>query len=143
MRFAQGGRATQSPLVNALRRERLLEPETVYVLFLHKGVQPGEYVLEAQNAFVLPEAFASLSRNITALRWRGVAENAKAGAIIEVDPLGPVYLAGLDRWPRELVRKQVFVTGLLVRKKYIPDGSAVSAGAEGLQWVIERPDWSM
>jgi hypothetical protein len=143
MRFAQGGRATRSPLVNALRRERLLAPDTVYVLFLHNGVQPGEYVLQAQNAFILPEAFAGVSSNLPALRWRGVAENAKAGAIVEVDPLGSIYLDSLDRWPRELVRKHVFVTGLLVRKKYIPDGSAVSAGAEGLQWVIERPDWSL
>jgi hypothetical protein len=110
---------------------------------LHKGAQPGEYVLEAQNAFILPDAFSDLSKRLPALRWRGVAENAKAGAIIEADPLGPVYLDSLDRWPRELVRKQVFVTGLLVRKKLIPDGSAMSAGSQGLQWVIERPDWSM
>jgi hypothetical protein len=93
--------------------------------------------------FVLPDAFSDLSKHLPALRWRGVAENAKAGAIIEVDPLGPIYLDSLDRWPRELVRKQVSVTGLLVRKKFIPDGSGRQCGRRGPAMGDRAPDWSL
>jgi hypothetical protein len=33
-----------------------------YVLFLHAGDRPDEYVLEAQNAIVLPERFEEVTR---------------------------------------------------------------------------------
>lgn len=50
---------------------------------------------------------------------RGIAENAKAGAVLTTDD-GSVYVAGLDEWPRDVLNKRVKLTGIVARKKIFP-----------------------
>ncbi len=75
----------------------------------------------------------------------GRAANAKAGAVVMVE-LQPIYVKGLAAWPKEASGKEVEVTGRLRDEKLIPSPTvdskgAVSAGAEGTQWVLESPEW--
>jgi hypothetical protein len=56
-----------------------------------------------------------------------------------------VYIEGLDGWPQELFGRRVAATGILVRKKFIPDpvgeDGELRQGAEGEQEVLERANW--
>lgn len=78
---------------------------------------------------------------------RGVAENAKGGAVIACDDGRVVYVDGLDAWPAEALRKRVIARGRLERTNYIPDptvaeDASVSAGAEGLELVLFDAEWT-
>src|SRR4051794_3231693 len=71
---------------------------------------------------------------------RGVAQNAKGGAIILVND-APIYVAGLDSWPKNLDGKSVTATGTVQSEKYLPSprsrpGGLLSQGAEGNQTTI-------
>lgn len=78
---------------------------------------------------------------------RGKALDAKAGAVIMVEGSGPVYIEGLDSWPREAFGKAVVATGVLTTKKYIPDpvgeDGEIRQGAEGEQEVLEGATWKL
>ena len=55
----------------------------------------------------------------------GTALNAASGAIVSLDGR-PVYVAGLDGWPREIVGREVEVTGRLVfQPAPAPEGPVV------------------
>jgi hypothetical protein len=75
---------------------------------------------------------------------RGVARDAKGGAVVVTDG-GPVYVIGLEAWPRELAGRKVEVTGRVRPKKHLPDpvgpGGTVAQGAWGDQTVIEGATW--
>ena len=146
MRFAEQDGVRRSPLVSALRPARALTPGAAYVLFLHPGVRPGEYVFEAQDGFIAAGEFEALRNDLPKLRWPGRAANAKAGAVVQLEPFGPIYLDGTASFPEEIVGKEISVSGLLVRRKHIADPvhrGAKASGSEGLQWVFERPIWSL
>lgn len=51
---------------------------------------------------------------------RGIAENAKGGAVIIAESGEVVYLAGVDEWPAELRGKKVVARGTLEETDYIP-----------------------
>ena len=78
---------------------------------------------------------------------RGLARDAKGGAVLVREGHEPVYLEGLEAWPAGLHGRQVRVTGRLLRKKLIPDphapGEPIRQGAEGDQLVIERASWQL
>ena len=72
----------------------------------------------------------------------GIAEDAKGGAVLVVDGVGPVYLRTLAAWPQNLRGKTVKAKGKLKSVKLIPSPvkgpkGEVSQGAEGDQWVLE------
>jgi hypothetical protein len=73
----------------------------------------------------------------------GVAQNAKAGPVLVLDGGSPVYLAGLDTWPKDQLGKRARVRGVLRSRKLIPDPNTgdgfPAAGAEGEQIVLEGP----
>jgi len=75
---------------------------------------------------------------------RGVAQNAKGGAVVVSDG-GPVYVVGLESWPAALAGRQVEVTGVVRQRKHLPDpvgpGNTVALGAWGDQTVIEGATW--
>jgi hypothetical protein len=75
---------------------------------------------------------------------RGLARDAKGGAVVVTDQ-GPVYVLGLDAWPRELAGRRVEVTGVVRRQKHIPDpvgpGNTIAQGAWGEQTVIVEATW--
>lgn len=76
----------------------------------------------------------------------GKARDAKAGAVVVLDSGEPVYIEGLDGWPSDIEGKRVRATGVLKRKKLIPDpvvdsDGAISQGAEGDQTVLEGASW--
>lgn len=74
---------------------------------------------------------------------KGIALDAKAGAVLKLSNGEIVYLENLAFWDDDLVQKEVSVAGKLVEKKYIPDphtaeNGAKSAGAIGTQLVLEE-----
>jgi len=76
----------------------------------------------------------------------GYAADARAGAVITTDEGDTIYVAGLATWPADLLGRRVEVTGLLTRKKPIPDpevneNGEHTAGAYGLQDVMEKTKW--
>jgi hypothetical protein len=146
LKFAEQDGVRRSPLVSALRPASALTPGAAYVLFLHPGVRSGEYVFEAQDGFIAAGEFEALRNDLPKLRWQGRAANAKAGAIVQLEPFGPIYLDGTASFPEEIVGKEISVSGLLVRRKHTADPvhrGAKASGSEGLQWVFERPIWSL
>jgi hypothetical protein len=78
---------------------------------------------------------------------RGVARDAKGGAVLVTLDNQVVYLEGLSSWPGEVVGKSVTATGRLVEKKYLPDpqdpSGTLRQGAWGSQSVLERPVWKL
>jgi hypothetical protein len=146
LKVAEQDGVHRSPLVSAVRPARALTPGGAYVLFLHPGVRPGEYVFEAQDGFVAAAEFEAMRNELPKLRWLGRAANAKAGAVVQLEPFGPIYLDGTASFPQKIVGKEISVSGLLVRRKRIADPvrrGAAAAKSEGLQWVFERPIWSL
>lgn len=85
-----------------------------------------------------------MSKTVT---LRGKALDAKAGAIVLVDGDRAVYIEGLSGWPNEAYGKRVAVTGVLVRKKFIPDpvneAGEICQGARGSQDVLEEAQWTV
>ncbi len=97
----------------------------------------------ASEAVVGPSLSAKVGQNVV---LDGTARNAKAGAVVVVEPdESPVYLSGLTEWPEGLDGKKVRVEGTLTEQKWIPDPVApngeISQGAEGNQWVLEASKW--
>ena len=78
---------------------------------------------------------------------QGTAKDAKAGAVLVVADDRPIYLDGLDSWPKEALGKKVQASGILVTRKYIPDpvneNGEISQGAEGEQWVLAKVQWKI
>ncbi len=77
---------------------------------------------------------------------RGTARDAKGGAVLLLPSNNPIYIEGLDSWPREFSGKEVSVTGVLREKKLIPDpyispDGGISQGAIGTQTVLEKAKW--
>jgi hypothetical protein len=73
---------------------------------------------------------------------QGIAYNAHAGAIVEVDGV-PVYLSGIKRWPRGVYGVAATVSGRLTRQSLAPDpvpGPVVSHGMEGEVFVLLDPE---
>ncbi|HEY3353508.1 MAG TPA: hypothetical protein VGQ83_09685 [Polyangia bacterium] len=94
----------------------------------------------ARSAEAAPPAAAGAATTI-----EGVARNAKAGAVVLTAGGEPVYVQGLDAWPRDVDGKTVVATGRLVDKKLIPDpvgpDGELRQGAVGTQRVLEQPAW--
>lgn len=80
------------------------------------------------------------------VRLRGLAKNAKAGAVLLVAG-EPIYVAGLDAWPSELLDREIEASGQLVERKQIPDPVApdgsIAQGAWGTQKVLEHPSYAL
>lgn len=71
----------------------------------------------------------------------GVAGNGKAGAIVMVGTNGaPVYVDGMEAWPKGMDGKKVTATGVVKTEKKIPDPvgpeGQLMQGAWGEQQVI-------
>ena len=87
--------------------------------------------------------FPAARREARMKTLRGVAKNAKAGAVLLVDGSEMVvYLKGLSEWPEKLLDQKVEAKGLLVEEKFIPDpgpdeNGAYSQGAQGSQTVLK------
>ena len=78
----------------------------------------------------------------------GKAMDSKAGAVLVTDTDDVIYIEGLDYWPDNVSGKDISVTGMLKRKKLIPDpqidaNGTVSQGAQGDQLVLEKARWKV
>lgn len=75
---------------------------------------------------------------------RGTAQNAKAGAILEIRGEG-IYVDGLDAWPEDLLGSAVTVTGTLERR-VVPDPARTdglrAGGLFGEIWILVGAAWS-
>lgn len=73
----------------------------------------------------------------------GTTADDKASAVLLVSD-NPVYIEGLNYWPKNLIDKQIVVTGKLVLKKYIPkaetdkNGLTSQGGSGGNDYVLEQ-----
>jgi len=78
---------------------------------------------------------------------RGVARDAKCGAVIVTDGGGAIYVQGLDAWPAEVHGKRIVASGVVREKKLIPDpvsrDGLQSTGAWGNQDVLEDARWAL
>lgn len=74
---------------------------------------------------------------------QGTARDAKAGAVVVLADGEPIYLAGLDAWPKAVRDHRVQVRGTLACEKRIPDPGSrpLTQGAFGKQLVLHRPHW--
>lgn len=91
------------------------------------------------------QIYRSISENIMnkEVTLRGIAMDAKAGAVIILLKGEIIYLENMDSWDDVLLNKGVLVKGLLVEKKLIPDpvvakDGAISTGAYGKQFFLEN-----
>ena len=76
-------------------------------------------------------------------KLRAITANAKAGAVLVLPKGAVVYVAGKDGWADAEAPKLVTAQGTLVERKLIPDPvkdekGAISQGAAGTQWVLEK-----
>ncbi len=91
------------------------------------------------------EIFRSINENIMnkEVTLRGIAMDAKGGAVLILFEGEVIYLQNMDCWDDDMLNKGVLVKGLLVEKKLIPDpvvdkDGAISSGAYGTQYVLEN-----
>jgi hypothetical protein len=72
---------------------------------------------------------------------KGVAHNAKVGAVILTEWDEVVYLRGIREWPERVIGKRIVKEGILRRQKIYPDvkveGEARSQGLQGDQFLLE------
>jgi hypothetical protein len=79
----------------------------------------------------------------------GLAVDCKAAACLKLKNDIVVYIPNLDFWDEtRFLGKEVYVTGVLQRKKIIPDpfvdeNGAISTGAEGDQLILEKAKWKL
>jgi hypothetical protein len=88
-----------------------------------------------------------VDRSLSALRGKrarlvGTAKNAKGGAVLMVKD-SPLYIAGLQEWPKDQLNQRVALSGVVKEETYLPQAfknakGEVSQGAEGQQWVLRE-----
>jgi hypothetical protein len=88
----------------------------------------------------LPQALNSTGKMVA---FKGIAQNAKLGALVLTKDLG-IYCLDKGEWPENLVGHEIKVEGLLeltdeFAAKAAPDGS-ISQGTLGKDLVIRRCD---
>jgi hypothetical protein len=91
----------------------------------------------------IPKLASYVGKTVTLI---GIARDAKGGAVLVTPRREPVYIKGPDCWPSEFFGKRISATGVLREEKYIPDPSigangAISQGAYGNQYVLEKAQW--
>ncbi|MBI3928622.1 MAG: hypothetical protein HY319_23990 [Armatimonadetes bacterium] len=123
--------------------ERDLVPGERY-LFLGRPAEKGIEFFRAEPVDRKSEILRrllSLQDPPREVRLRGLAANAKAGALLDSPGLA-VYIDGMDAW-QQPPGVPVLVTGKLSWEKRIPDpvgpNGEISTGAWGLQAVLREP----
>lgn len=78
---------------------------------------------------------------------RGVAYDARAGAIVELDDRTPIYIAGLTEWDEAVAGQPVEVTGRLrqraARTPAVPPGGPQVHGLTSSTYVLEEAQWTV
>ncbi len=92
-----------------------------------------------------PKLSDNMGKTVT---LRGIARDAKGGAVLVLPTNEPVYIEVLPSWPTGVSGKDVSVTGILREKKLIPDpyiapDGGISQGAIGTQTVLEKAKWKL
>lgn len=99
----------------------------------------------------MKEAFDTISEDLIGKETTlvGQAVDCKAAACLKLKNGIVVYIPNLDFWDESrFLGKEVYVTGVLQRKKIIPDpfideNGAISTGAEGDQLILENAKWEL
>lgn len=69
----------------------------------------------------------------------GIAQDAKAGAILVTDDGAHYYIDGTDHWDKQLLGKRLTVTGELVEVTHEPQkGPEYRQGIVGTQKIIKK-----
>ncbi len=79
---------------------------------------------------------------------RGVARNARMGAVVLTPDRTPVYVVGLEEWDDDLDGESIQATGTLRRRSLAPDPIVdaegnISHGIAGTNLVLEGATWSL
>lgn len=122
--------------------------KTLFLICLAVGVSS---LGEARDRDVMPspdgQSIDLTQETGTPTTIRGTARDSKGGAVIVPSRGEPVYIDGLDSWPAEAHGKRVTVSGLLKRRKSLPDPTvepaAVAPGMKGLRFVLEKARWKV
>ncbi len=67
----------------------------------------------------------------------GIAQNAKAGAVVVDDDGSPTYVEGLGNWPEKLKNQKVTLTGIVRRKGIYPEVQEIYG--EEMQGMVGTP----
>lgn len=115
------------------------------VIFLDNLERQAKDLLEIKKERFRYNLFEAINQVVSLI---GIAQNAKAGAVITIGDEFVVHIRGLYDWPDELFNKEVRVTGTLTYVKFIPDpivdeDGAISTGAYGKDYVIENADYTL
>jgi hypothetical protein len=84
----------------------------------------------------------SVNKNV---RLQGKAANSKTGAVLLVGN-DQIYIEGLDQWLKNIVDKQVSISGKLVIKSFVPqaeiskNGEISQGGSGDEDYVLEDVD---
>jgi hypothetical protein len=77
--------------------------------------------------------------------FEATALDAAGGAMVMVGAGTPVYIGGLARWPKELARKRVALTGELRRREAqvppTPPGGMPAHGIASASYVLDDARW--
>jgi hypothetical protein len=77
--------------------------------------------------------------------FEATAMDAAGGAMVMAGAGTPVYIGGLARWPKELARKRVAVTGRLRRRESqvpeTPPGGIPAHGIASASYVLDDARW--
>jgi hypothetical protein len=98
-----------------------------------------------ENDHASSNPLSNLGKTVT---LQGTAHDAKGGAVLMIPNDVPIYIENLPCWPDDVFGKQVSVTGVLRKKKLIPDpyispDGGISQGAIGTQTVLENAEWKL
>ena len=78
----------------------------------------------------------------------GIAMDAQAGAVLQLDDGTPVYVGDVAAWDDEFVGQELTVTGVLVRQQLAPEPrrnerGGHSHGMLGGSYVVREPIWRL
>ncbi len=137
-------RQGQSVIIDSILHQKTQQSiGTLHIRFIKElFLFLGEYLGMGKKlqTLRLPE---NMGKTVTV---RGIARDAKGGAVLLPANTDPIYIEGLSSWPDEVLGKEVSVTGVLREKKLIPDpyiasDGGISQGAIGTQMVLEKATW--
>lgn len=92
-------------------------------------------------------SFEPASHTDQVVTLRGVAYDARAGAIVELEDRTPIYIAGLTEWDQTIQGKPIEVTGRLraraPRAPKVPPGGPQVHGLVSATYVLEEAQWTV
>ncbi len=136
----QAGTVASAPMDPALNPKRVALSLLLALLFTGLGSMTPHLARANEPTINLAQSIG------TTITVHGIAVDTKAGAAVRLANQEVIYIDDMVAWSQALRNQRVRVTGLLKRRKFIPDNLVLpdgshTQGAEGLQYVFYRVTW--